>query len=109
MTTVNESGLIVDASDDGMVVVKVSWVRPVTVLFVFRWTFEAQEILYTASYLIRPVAALNPVIINQSFWCAFFTFGDAPNAFRVKNVALILIFIKDAELPGTTRGGNGPS
>ena len=99
MGTMNKSWLSMNASHNCIFVVIISWIWPIPVLFVIRWTTHSNHWFTSTSQLIRPITSFDSFIVHQSFWMTLFTFRNTPNAFRIKNIALVFTFWKETELP----------
>lgn len=78
--TVDQTRLIVDARDDCLVTVVVSRIGEEDVVLVISWASNTEYILSFAPHLVRPVAAVQSVVIHQSFRMAGLAFWNAPRA-----------------------------
>lgn len=106
--TVDQTRLIIDARDDCLVAVVVSWVREEGVVLVISRTPDSQNVLASAALLVRPIAAVQPIVVHQAFRMTGFALRDTPCALRVVSGAVGGIFFReDTELPGTTGRRDG--
>ena len=102
LATFYQSWLMIHASDDRVVVVEVSWERIVLVLFVLFGALEVEQTLAAAPDFVWPIAAFDPIVIEQALW-TLLLLGNAPQAFGIVDVTLLaIVFIEDAELPRTS-------
>ena len=105
---VNQSRLASDTGNDRGLVVVVPGIRPVPVALVLLGTLEVEQVFRAAAQLIRPIAALDAFIVEETSRLTLSSTGHTPGALAVENVArFAVLFSKKTELIGATGRADG--